>query len=397
MICCLKTVSPTLRSLFAPLCLVAASVVLVACGSTPELEPMELPDFETRAKLERIWSTGIGSGQDVRYTLLVPAVEGDVIYASDVEGEVRALNRLTGEEIWEVNLDEPVSGGVGVGDGLLLLGTYNAEIIALSTEDGSERWRRQVSSEVLSPPQTNGRTVVVQSFDGVLTALDHETGEERWNYESTMPLLTVRGSSTPLVVGPTVYTGFANGKVLALQTDDGLLIWEQRVAIPQGRSELERMVDVDASPLLVGNILFVVSYQGDLMALSRATGRPLWAQPASSLNDLSAGLGKVYLTNVESGIKAYDINSGQLAWENEQLLRRKLTAPAAFQRYLAVGDEEGGYLHLLSQSDGEIVARRRIDRAGLRSPMLVVGDVLYVYSNDGKLAAFRVSARNEEN
>lgn len=387
--------SPALRSLFAPLLLLGAGL-LSACSSTPELEPMELQDFQARAELDRLWSTGIGSGEEGRYLLLVPAVEGDVIYATDQEGDVKALNRLTGKKIWEVELDEPVSGGVGVGDGLLLLGTYNAEVIALSTEDGSERWRSGVSSEVLSAPQTNGSTVVVQTFDGKLTGLDHASGEERWTYESTMPLLTLRGSAAPLVVGSTVYAGFANGKVVALQTDDGLLVWEQRVAIPQGRSELERMVDVDASPLLVGNILFVASYQGDLMALSRATGRPLWTQPISSFNNLSAGLGNVYVTNADSAVKAYDISSGQMVWQNEQLLRRKVSAPTAFERYVAVGDEEGGYLHLLSQLDGQVVARRRVDRDGLRSPMLAVDDILYVYSNDGTLSAFRVSARNEE-
>ncbi|MEX1033415.1 MAG: outer membrane protein assembly factor BamB [Cellvibrionaceae bacterium] len=370
--------------------LLAGLLFLAACGSTPELEPMELQDFERQAQLQRLWSTGVGSGQDVRYTLLTPALVDEVIFATDVKGRVTALDRSNGKRIWETKLDEPVSGGVGVGSGTLLLGTYNAEVIALNTEDGSERWRTRVSSEVLSPPQTNGRFVIVQTFDGRMIGLDHATGEQRWSYESVLPLLTLRGTSTPLVVGSTAYAGFANGKAVALEADSGLLIWEQRIAIPQGRSELERMVDVDATPLLVGNILFVVSYQGELMALSRATGRPLWSQSASSVNDLSAGGGNVYMTATDSSIKAYVTNSGQLAWENKQLLRRKLSAPIAIGRYVAVADEEGGYLHLLSQADGTMVARRRIDRSGVRSPMRAVDDVLYVYGNGGKMVALRV-------
>lgn len=376
-----------LRAL-APL---AAMLLLAACSSAPvELEPMELEDFEPKAKLTQLWSTGVGSGQDVRYTRLVPAIDGDVIYATDSEGLVVALNRLTGKRIWRVKLDEPVSGGVGFGGDTLLLGTYDAEVIALNAEDGSERWRSKVSSEVLSPPQTNGSTVVLQTFDGRLTGLDHATGEERWHYESSMPVLTLRGNASPLIVGSTVYAGFANGKVVALEVADGLLIWEQRVAIPQGRSELERMVDVDASPLRVGDILFVVGYQGELLALSRATGNPLWSQPVSSFNDQSAGRGKVYVTTADSEVHAYSTNSGQLAWKNEQLLRRKLTAPTAVRDYVAVADEEGGYLHLLGHTGGDIVARRRIDSDGVRSPMLAVDDVLYVYSNGGELVALRV-------
>ncbi|MCW8196384.1 outer membrane protein assembly factor BamB [Proteobacteria bacterium 005FR1] len=381
-----------LRSIFAVLVL-----GLTACSSTPvELEPKELEDIQQTARLEKLWSASIGSGQDIRYTLLTPAVAGDVIYATDIKGNVFALDRMTGKRIWRTELDEPVSAGVGQGNGLVLVGTYDAEVIALDAESGAERWRSKVASEVLASPQTNGDVVVVQAFNGRLTALDHETGQQRWVYDASMPLLTLRGNATPLIVGTTVYAGFANGKVVALEADDGLLVWEQRIAIPQGRSELERMVDVDASPLLVGNILFVVSYQGELVALSRATGRPLWTQPASSFNDLGAGQGKVYMTAADSSVAAYDATSGQLSWKNEQLLRRKLTAPTAFDDYVAVGDEIGGFLHLLNPGNGEIVARRRVDRAGLRSPMVAVDDVLYVYSNDGSLVAFRVKPLDAE-
>jgi outer membrane protein assembly factor BamB len=381
-----------IRSMLVRSSFVFAALVLAACSSTPvELEPKELQDFQAQARLEKLWSAKVGSGQDVRYTLLAPAVAGNAIYATDIKGDVVALDRMTGKRIWGTKLGEQISAGVGQGNGLVLVGTYDAEVIALDAESGAERWRSTVASEVLSPPQTNGDVVIVQAFNGRLTALDHKTGQQRWIYESTMPLLTLRGNATPLVVGSTVYAGFANGKVVALEADDGLLIWEQRIAIPQGRSELERMVDVDASPLLVGNILFVVSYQGELVALSRANGRPLWSQPASSFNDLSAGQGKVYMTSANSSVEAYDATNGQLAWKNEELLRRKLTAPAAFEDYVAVGDEIEGFLHLLSQTGGEIVARRRIDRAGLRSPMVAVDDILYVYSNGGRLEAFRVN------
>jgi outer membrane protein assembly factor BamB len=387
-----------IRNLLAPSSLLAAILLLAACSSTPvELEPKELQDIDTQARLERLWSTKVGAGQGVRYTLLVPAVAGEVIYASDVEGNVVALDRLSGKRIWRTELDEPVSGGVGYGGGLVLVGTYDAEVIALDAETGAERWRSKVASEILSPPVTNGNVVIAQAFNGRLTALDHETGQQRWIYESPMPLLTLRGNATPLIVGSTVYAGFANGKIVALEADDGLLIWEQRIAIPQGRSELERMVDVDASPLLVGNILFVVSYQGELVALSRATGRPLWTQPASSFNDLGAGQGKVYMTAADGAVKAYDTTNGQLVWENDQLLRRKVTAPTAVTDYVAVGDEIGGFLHLLNQTDGEIVARRRIDRGGLRSPMVVVDDIVYVYNNDGSLVALQVRPLQGDN
>lgn len=371
--------------------LLAAAFILAACSSTPvELQPMELQRIKETVAVERLWSLRVGKGQDERYILLEPAVDGDKVFTADMRGQVTAVDRHSGKRIWQTRLNEPVSAGIGRGGGLVLVGTYNAEVIALDAEDGSERWRQRVSSEVLSPPQSNGSVVVAQSFDGSLTALEHSTGKQRWVYESSMPLLTLRGNATPLIVGTTVYAGFANGKIVALELADGLLIWEQRVAIPQGRSELERMVDVDASPLLVGNVLFSASYQGELVALSRANGRPLWSQPVSTFNDLAAGNGQVYVTTANSGVSAYDISSGRPEWENDQLLRRKLTAPAAIGNYLLVGDEEGGYLHVLQQGDGQLVGRRKISGAGLRSPMVTAGDVVYVYSNDGRLSALRL-------
>lgn len=374
------------------LLLLFLAAYLMGCSSAEEkaLEPMELPDFDARANVKVLWSKTIGDGQDVRYTLLRPTIVGDTIFATDIEGQVFALDKNSGEKIWEVDLELPISGGVGAGNGVLLLGTYGAEVVALDQTDGSIKWKTRVTSEVVSPPQTNGRLVAVQTFDGNLVGLDFETGAEQWIYETANPLLTLRGSASPLIYGTSIYAGFATGKVVSVQASDGLLQWEQRVAIPQGRGDYERMVDIDASPLLVGDILFAVSFQGQLVAFSRATGRNLWAQPASSFVDLSASGGNVYMVEADSSIKAYRTGSGQLEWENNQLLRRKVSAPHAFANYVAVADEEEGYVHILNRQDGSFVARKKIDGDGIRSPMIHADDVLYVLSNDGKLAALEV-------
>jgi len=371
---------------------VLLALLLGACASTNEkLEPMELADFEAQGKINVLWSAGIGDGQDVRYTRLTVATSGDTIYATDIEGTVYALDKTTGKRKWRVKLDEPVSAGVSVYGNRLFVGTYNAEVIALNTEDGSKVWRATVSSEVLSNPNGNGRVVAVQTFDGKLTALDFDTGDQMWVYETSPPLLTLRGNSAPLIDGSTVYAGFSSGKMVAFQDSDGLVEWEQRVAIPQGRGEFEKLVDIDGTPILVGEILFVASYQGQIVALSRATGRPLWVKPISTYSDLSSAGGSVFVTDSESSVKSYRIGNGQIEWENNQLLRRKLTAPQVFDNYVAVADDEDGYLHILNMSDGTLVARKKIDGDGVRSPMVSDGDVLYVLSNGGKLVALTVT------
>ena len=373
--------------------LVALALMLGACASNDavDLEPAELVDFEQTVKFETLWSEKIGAGQDERYTRLAMAIAGDNIFATDVEGNVEALNRLSGDQLWAVELDTPVSGGVGRADGVVLLGTYAGEVIALEQSTGAERWRAQLTGEVLSAPQGNGDVVVAQTLDGHLVGLDLTTGEQRWSYNSVLPVLTLRGTSAPVVSGSRAYAGFASGKVMSIETDSGLLSWEQRVAMAQGRSELERVVDIDGTPLLVGDILFAASYQGRLVALNRSTGRGIWAKDASTHQDLTAGQGNVYLASAEDKVIAFEAGSGAEAWENHQLIRRKITAPRAFDSYLAV-DDFYGYVHVLDQNDGQFVARRKIDGAGIRSSMTSAGDVLYVLGDSGKLVALKIQA-----
>lgn len=377
--------------------LLLGASLLAGCSSNKlVLKPLSLKKFEKTAKIEVLWKRGVGKGQDARYTQLVPVIAGDSIVTTDIKGTIIAINRSDGKKLWEVKLGERVSAGMGVSANgkMIFVGTYDANIIALNVEDGSEVWRQTVSSEVLSAPRSNAAIVVVQTLDDKLFALDLATGKQLWEYEASSPPLTVRGTATPVITRDAVYAGFANGKVYALEAEDGLLEWDQRVAIPQGRGDFERMVDVDSSPMLVNEILFCASFQGQIVAFSRSTGRPLWSKPVSTSYNLAAGQGKVYLSDGDSSVKAYNIGNGEILWENNQLLRRDVYAPQAVGSYLAVADQEGGVLHILDQSDGSFAARKKIDGDGVRSPMITDGEVLYVLSDSGNLLALKIEALN---
>jgi len=373
------------------LLLAAMSVALVACSSNDdiELQPAELVDFDSRVELDVLWSDNVGTGSKGRYMLLNPGVFGERVYATDSEGQVTAYNRQDGDDLWETELDLPVSGGVGAGPEQVLVGTYTGKVVALSSDDGSELWRAQLSSEILSAPQTNGQVVVVQTSDGNLFGLDATDGKQLWLYDNAIPALTLRGTAQPLLVDSVVYAGFASGKILALNAADGTLMWEQRVGVAKGRSELERVVDVDGAPILVDDILYSASYQGRLVAVNRSSGRGIWSIDESTHTDLAAGSGNIYLVNADGYVRAYGAISGELVWENDQLQRRRLGAPQTFGNYLAVGDFEG-YLHIMDQSSGEFVARRKVDSDGLRAPMRSVNGVLYVQGNGAELEAIVV-------
>lgn len=371
------------------------SLLVAGCSSndSKEPEPAELKKFPAEVSLDKRWSRSVGDGQGETYNQLVPAVYGDQIYVADVEGEVMSLDRFSGKVIWKKDLDTQVSGAVGAGFGLVLVGTLKGDVIALDVSDGAEKWRSRVRSEVLAPPAINGDIVLVQTQDDRLVALEMDTGAQRWSYESSPAVLTLRGTSAPLLTNQLAVAGLSSGKVVALDTRRGLPVWEQRVAIPQGRSELERIVDIDGDLLLSGGTLYVVTYQGRVAALDLQSGRILWQRDASSYNAVAQGYGSIYLSLASGTVEGIDERSTTVLWSNEDLARRKLSSPAVFSSYVAVGDLEG-YLHLLSQVDGRFVARERIDSAGLRARPVVEGDWLYVFGNDGKLVALTIELQD---
>ena len=371
--------------------LLACAVLAAGCSSDSkkELPPAELPDFTAEVELKTEWSRSIGDGQGETWNVLVPAVDGERIFAADVNGMVKAMDRLTGKVLWSQDLDRPVSGAVGAGYGLVLRGTLRGEVIALDAGTGDEKWRARVTSEVLAPPATNGDVVVVQTQDDRLIALEASDGSQRWVYDNTPAVLTLRGTSSPLLTSRLAIAGLSTGKVIAVDTQRGLPVWEQRVAIPQGRSELDRIVDIDGGLLLSGNTVYVVTYQGRVAGLDLDSGRILWQREASSYAGVAEGFGNVYVSAASGAIESIDERSASVLWSNDALARRQLSAPEVFSSYVAFGDLEG-YLHLVSQVDGRFVARKRIDSAGLRARPVVVGDWLYAYGNGGKLVALTI-------
>lgn len=371
-------------------------------------EPLELVDFKETLDLDKLWSRGIGEGQNKGFSSLTPALDGDAIYAVDYEGLVVAMDNKTGKKLWsrKVNKAEQsawswfksffvagdpnreIVGGIAAENGLLLIATYAGEVMALSKETGDELWRKQLPGEVVSAPRTNGNVVATQTVNGKLFALDAKTGEQLWFYDNPPPVLTLRGTPSPIVTDTAIYTGFSNGRMMAFNPTNGLILWEQRIASPKGRSELERMVDIHSSPLINDGVIYVGTYQGRISALARGTGKPLWAQDGSTSENLALSGDKLFVAHADGKVVAYSSTTGEQLWSNDKMLRRVLNGPQVFGDYVAVVDFKG-YMHVLNQSDGEFVARVRVDRKGARAPMLNDGEILYVFTNGGKLIAYR--------
>lgn len=369
------------------------ATLLVGCAGKvePEYPPQPLTAFDASVDFESVWSQDIGDGLGIARYPITPALDDGRLFAADRSGLLRAMDAESGETLWEIQLDTPVSSGLTAVAGRLYLGTRNGEVLAIDQQSGDVLWRAPVSSEVLAPPQANTGLLVVQSVDGAVTALDRATGEERWVYTSSEPALTLRGTGTPRVIEPVTFAGFANGRLVTLDNRSGQPLWDMRVAVPRGRTEVDRLVDLDGQPLLTQDgRLYITSYNGRLLAMEATSGEILWERETSSyLSPLLVG-DTLYTVTEGSHVLALDALSGRVMWESAALEGRSLTAPVFVDGRIALGDYEG-YVHLLDADSGEIVGRQEVgDTVSL--PLLAGEQRLYVMTNDGELDAYRLES-----
>jgi outer membrane protein assembly factor BamB len=356
-------------------------------------EPVELQKIDEQVKVKNAWSRGVGDGQGDGLYKINPLLVNGNIFSASAEGEVASVDAATGRVRWKRDVELALSGGVGHHANSLFVGASEGAVMRLSADSGAEIWRASVSGEVLSAPQGNGKFVVAQTYDGKLMGFDYDTGATRWTYMSDVPVLTLRGTGTPMIIGDNAVAGFADGKLVAINLRSGNVAWEARIAIPQGTSEIERIVDIDGSMALQGSDLYVASYQGRLAAIDTRSGRKLWQRSVSSVSGVGVGFGNVYVADDDGTVSAYLRNGQGVRWQNIDLGFRELSRPVPINSYVAVVDFEG-YLHFLSQVDGEIVGRIKVDSGGARADMIAKGNRLFVYTNDGALKAYDVESRD---
>ena len=275
--------------------------------------PAELLDVVSETAINRNWRINVGNGQGDNYKKLTPVVDGGFVFAASDDGEIIAVNTINGDLMWQTEVENSITGGVGAGDGIVMIGTEAAELIVFNQSNGEEVWRASVSSEILSQPKTNGDIVVAQTVDGKLIALNREDGMQRWTYETTLPALTLRGTSSPILTSEgTVVAGFSNGILVSVAAEDGVYVWEERVAVPDGQYDIERVIDVDGELLVDGSRILAASYQGNLMAFDIASGQIVWGMEASSYHGMDQGFGNIYYSDDKSHLIALRNNSSDL-------------------------------------------------------------------------------------
>ena len=351
--------------------------------------PVELERIDTKVKLKKQWSTKIGDGQGDGFYKITPTLIDGVLYVASSDGEVAAISAADGDRLWRVELERPLSGGVGYHDRSLYLGGADGSVLQLSAEDGVLQWEAAVSGEVLAAPAVSDNWVIVQTYDGKLLGFQPGADEPAWTFTSDVPVLTLRGTSTPILVGGNAIAGFGDGKVVALDVDSGNVSWESRIGVPQGSSEIDRIVDIDGAMTQQGIELFVASYQGRVAALDSRTGRKLWQQNVSSVTGTQVGFGNVYVADVDGTLSAFLRTGQSVRWQNIELGYRQLSRPTPVSSYVATVDFDG-YLHLLSQVDGQIVGRTKIGGDAARADMIAHSGRLIIFADNGQLLAYEL-------
>ncbi|MBO1894669.1 MULTISPECIES: outer membrane protein assembly factor BamB [unclassified Shewanella] len=391
---------------------VGLSVALMsACSSSDvEEEPVsELVDIQATVFPEITWDTSVGDGVGDYYSQLRPTVRYGKVFVADRSGIVVAFDETTGDELWKKDFNDVfedkletktkgilLAAGVTAARNKVFVGGETGLLVALDEATGDVVWSAQANGELLSAPTVAEDVVAVNTSKGAFEAFDIDNGKKLWTYEMQLPNLTLRGTGSAAYEAGGFFLGTADGKVAVVVKSNGQAAWEQAVFSPTGANEFTRMADIDMTPLILGENLYVASYNGNLVSMELRSGRVVWSRKYSSFNDLAAAGISLYLVDDHSRIYSVDRRNGLELWSTSVLKNRELTAPAVIDNYIVVGDFEG-YLHFIDRNSGDIVGRVQVDSDGLYAQPLVVGDKIYVQGRSGKVAIVTLNKEEQMN
>ena len=384
-----------MRNIFAAL--VLSLLTLQGCswikswGDPDPGDPAPLVEFEEALSVKKVWSTSVGDGMGKQGLSMAPVFSSGSLFTADYEGRLTVVNAENGSKTLELKTKQAFSGGPGLDERHIYMGTIDGRVIAYDRNNGAEIWNAQVSSEVLAPPASADGVVVVRCIDGRVFGLDQDNGRRIWIYDHSVPLLTLRGNADLLVRAGIAFVGYDDGSVVSLRVADGSVVWNQTIASPDGRTELDRLADIGSQMVIIASDLIVSSYKSRVVSIAADSGRLLWFKDISSATGVQVDRTKLAVSEQNGDLWMLDRRNGSTTWKLDRMSNRGLTRPAFYGNYVVVGDVEG-YLHWIDADIGSFVARVRPAKKPLAAPPLTVGTTMYVLTRKGKLIAYRAGA-----
>lgn len=379
----------------ARLLLILSAFFLTSCNgffdkdNTPT--PSPLAKFTPQVTPHVLWSVKTGSKIGDEYLKVGPAINGNAIFVAGASGMVAAYDKNTGAEHWKINVNLPLTTSPAARNGLVVVGSSKGQVIALDQATGTIRWKQTLQNELLAPPAINDHKIIVKMIDGTVQALSATDGRILWTFQQVEPRLILRGASAPLIVNRSVLIGFANGNLAKLNVEDGALSWMQTIATPEGAFAIQRMIDVDADPIVYQHHIYAATYQGKISSLTWESGETRWSHQLSSYTGMTADNQHIYISDATGRVIAFHSTNGNELWRQDQLAARIISAPAIHDGFLIVGDAQG-YLHWLDTQDGHLVGRAHTGSSIYATP-LVESNIAYTLTSSGNLTAYTLVKR----
>ena len=364
-------------------------------GEEDVVKMAPLPKVQNQFTPSTAWSTSVGDGVGNFYSNLHPAWQEGTVYAADRHGTVKALDAASGKEKWSIDLSEKqgffssnlsalLSGGITVDGSTLYIGSERGAVYALNATDGKTLWKTQVTGEAMSRPVVSDGLVLVHQSNGILQALDQQTGAIKWSVNLDIPSLSLRGESAPAVAYGGAIVGGDNGRVSAVILNQGQIIWQQRISQPSGATEIDRLSDVDTTPIIANNVVYALAYNGSLTAMDLRSGQVIWKRDVGGVKNIIVEGSNIYVVDQDDRVIALNTDGGVAIWRQSELLHRNLTSPVLFDGYLVVGDSEG-YLHWINTADGRFVSQQKVDSSGFQTDPVVAGSKLLIQAKGGEV------------
>ena len=361
-----------------------------------EILPAELIRFEEKIKIKQIWKTKIGKGSEFLHLSLLPNGDKKRVFLASHDGRVAAFQSKDGAKEWGIELGTELTSGPSYGNDRVVVVSKNGELICLRDDDGSEVWRVKIKGESIAIPLIRNDSITVLTIDGQLRNFSIFDGAERWMTNQDMPSLTLRGASSPIGIGNNAIAGFDNGRLIPVNIDSGVVQWESMLSPPSGKTDLERLTDIDGVIKSMGQDIYAVGYQSQVASIAAESGQILWAKELSSNAGVAMDEELLYAVTDTGDLVGMNRFDGSEVWRKEILLRREITAPTKFKSTVVVGDFEG-YLHFFDHKTGELVSRKRVGKGAISGSAVVIDDYLYVQNESSEMAVFSIQEESKSN